>query len=859
MPASFRDLQIERIRMELKEYQKKALGLVKKYLEILAELKAKDELARTLDTDLGIDFPYKAWEKISNSYYFSKKNGLGEPLPNFYLKIPTGGGKTILACHTIDLINRIYLRRNTGIVLWTVPTTQIYRQTIASLKNREHPYRQVLDIASSGRTVILEKSDRFSIQDIEQNLVIMMLMLPSANRLNKDVLKVFKDSGGFTEFFPYEDDRKSNEELLARFPNLDCYGGPGDAFGTIIKTSLGNTLKILRPVVIIDEGHKTYSKTAQDTIRNFNPSIIVELSATPPKNGNILVDISGQELNREEMIKLDLHITNKASLNWKNTLLAAIEKRNLLCEKTKEYESNTGEYIRPICLIQAERTGKDQRGSRFIHAEDVREHLINHCGIPNDEIAIKSSEKDDIEGIDLLSRNCNINYIITKQALQEGWDCSFAYILTILTNPSSQLSITQLVGRILRQPRARKTKIKELDESYVYCFRSKAGDLLANIRQGFQQEGLGDLYSRISIDEGKPGEIESTQMNKIEYRRKFSHFEGKIYLPKFVIQESAGWREVNYEMDILSRIDWQKANIESLKGIKLSEIKAKDVRATVGLSENKSELIRLKEVTESEGGLEINRVFITRQIFDIVPNPWIAFEIGEKAFEYFIKKYDVQTIANNLVFIIEELRKTLEYEKDRLAEEVFRDLIETEKILFFLVLRKGGYQLPNYIKIRKGSKILLRDDNTALEKTLFDKVPEDDFNEFEKAIAIYLDEQEKLLWWFRNISRQDYYIQAWKKHKIYPDFVFTEIDPKRNDKYSKIRVIETKGTHLKNEDTQYKKDVFKYCNELGQRRAWHELQLEFGKGKIEFQVIFEEDWKREINKIFGIDLSNLDR
>lgn len=68
-----------------------------------------------------------------------------------YLKIPTGGGKTILACHIIDLINRTYLKKQTGIVLWIVPTTQIYRQTLTSLKNREHPYRQVLDIASGGR------------------------------------------------------------------------------------------------------------------------------------------------------------------------------------------------------------------------------------------------------------------------------------------------------------------------------------------------------------------------------------------------------------------------------------------------------------------------------------------------------------------------------------------------------------------------------------------------------------------------------------------------------------------------------------------------------------------------------------
>ena len=68
------------------------------------------------------------------------------------------------------------------------------------------------------------------------------------------------------------------------------------------------------------------------------------------------------------------------------------------------------------------------------------------------------AKKDDIEGIDLFAQDCEIRYIITKQAFKEGWDCSFAYVLTVLTNPSSATGITQLVGRILRQPFARKNQ-----------------------------------------------------------------------------------------------------------------------------------------------------------------------------------------------------------------------------------------------------------------------------------------------------------------------------------------------------------------------------------------------------------------
>ncbi|MGH7801445.1 MAG: DEAD/DEAH box helicase [Thermodesulfobacteriota bacterium] len=838
--------------MELKEYQKKTLEQVRRYLESLAEFKAKNEKAIEIDPEFSINFPLRTWEKVLGTSYHSKKNGLGEELPNFYFKIPTGGGKTLLACHTIDLINRTYLKKQIGIVLWIVPTTQIYRQTLINLKNREHPYRQVLDISSGGRTVISEKMDRFTKLDVKENLVVMLLMLPSASRQNKEVLKVFKDSGGFAEFFPQEDNREGNEKLLKEFPNLDYFGDEKSFYGRIVKTSLGNTLRILKPIIIIDEGHKAYSEIAQKTISNFNPSIIVELSATPPKNSNILVNVSGQELNREEMIKLDLHITNKSSLDWKAAMLAAVEKRNILEQKAKEYEANTGEYIRPICLIQVERTGKEQKGTKYIHAEDAKEYLIKQCGILEEEIAIKTSEKDDIEGIDLLRKECPFRYIITKQALQEGWDCAFAYLLTILTNPGSQLSITQLAGRILRQPNARKTKVKELDVSYVFCFRQKARELLENVKRGFEEEGLGDLAGRVSMDEEDTESLETTKERVISYRERFKTFEGKIYLPKFVIQESEGWRDVNYEMDILSRITWSKVNLESLRDISLSKARAEEQEVVVGLSEDVKELIKEKGRVSKEGGLEINMVFMTRQILDIVPNPWVAYEVGKKVIDMFLAKYDKKTVTNNLVFIIEELRKHLEKERDRIAEQVFRELIEQKALWFFLLSDKGGYKLPSSIKVKNTSKSLVRSDNTPIQRSLFDFMPEENFNDMERSVAIYLDGQERLLWWYRNLSRQDYYIQGWKKHKIYPDFVFADTDGRKKDDYNNVYVVETKGLHLKNEDTNYKRNIFDFCNRLGHQKDWRELNLEFANKKIEFQVIFEDEWKTKVNEIFRI-------
>jgi len=839
--------------MELKEYQQKTLDQVKRYLEALDTWHTKNKrVIEEIGPEMAIDVPQKAWQEVIGSAYHPRKNGLNEDLPNFCLKIPTGGGKTFLAVKTIDLINQVYRKKRTGLVLWVVPSNQIYRQTIQNLRNREHPYRQHLDIASGGKTLILEKMDHFSPLDLEENLAVLMLMLPSAARQNKETLKVFKDRGGFSGFFPAEDDIQGQRNLLAKYPNLDVFGDDNGFYGRQVKTSLGNVLRIVSPIIILDEGHKAYSANAQNTLRGFNPSIIVELSATPTSQSNVLVDIKGTELNREGMIKLDLHITNKASVDWTDTLLASVEKRNYLEEQAKQYEGNTGIHIRPICLVQVERTGRDQRSTQYIHAEDVREWLTKTIGIPEEQVAVKTSEKDDIEGINLLARDCQIRYIITKQALQEGWDCPFAYVLTVLTNPSSQTALTQLVGRILRQPYAMKTNNKELDESYVFVFQQRGARLLSEIRMGFEQEGLGDLAGQIVADETSNGEFIEAKEKTVELRDKYKKFAGKIYLPLFVVQDGQNWRHVSYDMDILSRINWSKVDLSPLFNLKLSDIEDKDIEVAIGLSEDEKQLIEQRSLTKlRNGGLDWDEVFIARHLMDIVPNPWIAYSIGKALFDNLVKSYPERTISNNLIFILEELKKYLIKESDRLAEIVFKDLIATDKIRFLVIRNGDGYRLPSTMKVKGTSKTLTRADNQPLQLNLFEFVPEEEFNAMERDVAWYLEDQSKLYWWYRNRSRQDYSIQGWRKHRIYPDFIMSEVDPNDAEDFDKVFVIETKGLHLKNEDTDYKKQVFALCNELAKTTSWNELGLELKETEVRYDVVFEDEWRRKINELFA--------
>ncbi|MDF1594383.1 MAG: DEAD/DEAH box helicase family protein, partial [Desulfobacterales bacterium] len=838
--------------MELKEYQLRALTEVKTYFELLAEWKQKSVLI----PDAEIDFPTKAWEKagIGRSYR-PRKNGISQPLPNFCLKIPTGGGKTLLAVKIIDLVNLVYRKKRTGLVLWIVPTTQIYRQTILSLKDRDHPYRQHLDLASGGRSVILEKTDRFSPLDVKENLVVLMLMLPSANRQTKETLKVFKDSGGFQGFFPAEDDVQGQEKILQVIRNLDTYEKESGFWGKQVKTSLGNTLRTLSPVIILDEGHKAYSEGAQNTLRGFNPSIIIELSATPSKESNILVDISGRELHREEMIKLDLHVINKVSPDWKDTLLAGVNKRNNLEHKAREYEANSGVNIRPICLIQVERTGKEQRGTRFIHSEDVREQLIKTIGIPAEQVAVKTSEKDELKQVDdiggLMSNDCRICYIITKQALQEGWDCAFAYVLVVLTNPASKNALTQLVGRILRQPGARKTKIRELDESYVFCFKQSANKLLASIKDGFSREGLGDLKGQILSESDETGGEREQPERIIRIRDRFRTAANSTLLPVFMVRHNKVWRPVNYEMDIAAKIPWDSIDLDPVYSLALSMSEEKDMEHIATLSDDIKKVIEERGAIQlKEGGIRVDLVFMTRQICDIVPNPWMAHELAQDVLARLKRKYDYKVVAANFVFIIEELRKQLEREKDRLSENIFKQILASDQMRFLVIGENFDFTFPKSIKVKPTVKTLNRKDGRQLQMSLFEFVPEDEFNETEKAVAWYLEGQQRLFFWYRNRSRQDYAIQGWRKHKIYPDFIFTATSPEDKNDYEHVYVVETKGLHLiGNLDTDYKRKMFSLCTKEAKSRSWSELGLVMKEKVLRFEVLAEDEWQAKLNEM----------
>ncbi|PNH90456.1 restriction endonuclease subunit R [Vibrio diazotrophicus] len=878
--------------MELKDYQNGVLDKLDYYLKKLADTKeeAEDFVAfqkmKGKDARL-TDYAKDTWEALVQERridllkdksghlvpapYVTRFDGLERPIPNVCLKVPTGGGKTLLGVAAVERLQTDLFTQQTGMVLWVVPSDAIYKQTWKQLANREHPYRQMLERASGGRVKMLEKNDAFTKRDTDENLCVMLLMLQSSARQSKETLRMFRDSGRFTTFFPIEDDTIANEALLSSIRNLDCndlsdYGWQeGIAPGSVsVKQSLGNVLRMVRPVIIVDEGHKAYSETARETLCGFNPKFILELSATPNANGkhhsNVLVNVSGQALKDEQMIKLPINLINEDKSDWKHTLSLAHAKLAELEQDAGQLQNETGRYIRPIMLIRVERTGKDQRDSAFVHAEDAREYLMDKLGVNENEIRLKTSDKDELGDDDLLSEMCPVKYIITKDALREGWDCPFAYVLTVLSKMTAKTAITQMIGRVLRQPHARLTQKPSLDECYVYTFDQDVMEAVAGVKQGLEEEGMGDVANQVKASEAnKPATVVSKET--LLRRERFRTLP-KIFLPRVLHRDTGckdGYRLFDYERDVLGDLDWESLSYLNADNFQLVEDKLQRTIARIDYKmskDNQGELDLADPVHENiefdpSAGLDIS--FLVRQLTDVIPNPWQAMRVLTHTLDILRGNgVSEEALFTNRLELLKEMKRDIKQQVAQLSEQIFRSKLDKGDISLRLLAsdnEKLNWELAQTLEVNvsEHEQVLRRKDGSELEKSLFEKVYQNGLNNLERDTAWYLDKQESVYWWHRiAVNQREYSLQGWQKQKVYPDLLVCVEKP--NSGNYRFSVLETKGEHLKgNDDTEYKRRLFELFTEHVKTTVdAGELTLEAASGGMSFRMLMEDSWSQEI-------------
>lgn len=451
--------------MQLKRYQTDALAVLRRFFE----------LSRVAG-------PKNAYEEIAKEPEQAKRLGrfggayapfAGLPdVPYVCLRLPTGGGKTILGTYSIGIARDAWMEKDYPMALWLVPSNTIRLQTVEALKNARHSYRQVLDETFDGRVRVFDIADFPHIRphDIRDHCCVVVGTIQTLRIANPEGRKVYAH---------HEDLEPHFAQIPKNLPGLLTTQSGG------IQYSFANLMHVHRPLMIVDEAHNAVTGLTREMQERVNPCAIVEFTATPRLNSNILHSVTAQELKLEEMIKLPIVLSEHDT--WQNAVNGAVRMRASLAKMAE----NDSAYIRPIVLFQA------QPRNQEITVDVLKKHLIEVEQIPEAKIAVATGDQRGLDGVDLFDGKCPVEYVVTIEALKEGWDCSFAYIFCSVSRIRNATDVEQLLGRVLRMPYAKRRKADALNKAYAFLSEPSFGDAARAltdklISMGFEEDEAAD-------------------------------------------------------------------------------------------------------------------------------------------------------------------------------------------------------------------------------------------------------------------------------------------------------------------------------------------------------------------------------
>ncbi len=777
--------------IDYKDYQNKVLASIEAFIGYLKKYKEPDFAfnkylkERTIEeTGISENVAYKDFPKNAKT-------------PFACIRVPTGGGKTLLAVETIAKTQINFLERKGGLVMLFVPSEAIYSQTLAKLKDFNDFHRQIL-AQNFNQIYVFSKDEalkQLRLHHFQNGSLTIIVSIIDSFTMGK---KVFDD--GIDGFEQFNDIIEKNQNLILEEISSEKKSQK------IGKISLFNIIRAFNPQIIIDEGHLHKSDLIQSTIFDLNPSIIWEFSATPQVNSNIIHRTSPFDLKKEQMIKLPIQIRQEPT--WQDVLEKAIILQKELEEKAKKEEENGGKYLRPIVLIRPNQIKESDDEAKITPAK-IKEYIKkNHPQIltkEDDEIAYQLAERycesnsQSAKRIDtlgevknLFSKNSNIRFIIAYNAIREGWDCSFAYIYANLSNIKSETDAEQFLGRILRMPYAKQFQNEDLNKAYVISVgkNNDATELEAGVNSIISiltKSGFDKNEAQKSVATGNKNEetlpIIAKKQQNID----------KILLP-----------QIYFEDEKLDRF------CHLMSGFNLGNIELKDdlelIVKTAGIVE-----IDIDEKDEwSKKGLdnELSIGFLDFSSQDLIG--FIAKQARDKNFpkelqikiiknwvEELLKKQDLKSLARNLFALIEYYKK----QKKELIENCQRSNFEK-------AANDKKIKIKNDFELIFDEKQEIYGNYSSFANSIYDKC--DNLNNLEKNEINKINFGEND-WFYRNRSKKDFYLQGWWG-KFYPDFIVF--------KGGKITILETKGREDEKDKEKKKLGDFIKSNDKNINFEW---------------------------------------
>jgi len=810
-------------------------------------------------------------------------------IPYVCLRLPTGGGKTILAAHSVGIASKEYLARDFSLVIWLVPSNQILEQTYDALSDTNHPYRIALNQYFNDNVEILKVDEARNIQkgSLQSNTTIIISTFASWRVDKTEGRKVYEQNGSLSSHFEH---LKSSQ-----IANLEKING-----SNIPIHSLANVVYLNNPIFIIDEAHNARTELTFEVIKRLNPACIIEYTATPKTKGNdrsnVLFSVSAAELKAEDMIKMPIELLTTDG--WQNAISNAVKQQQQLEQTAKEEESITGEYIRPIVLFQAQH---DSQTQSTINVEEVKKFLIEAMKLPEEQIAVATGKEREIEGKDLSSSNEPIRFIITKQALKEGWDCPFAYVFCSVADVHSSKDVEQLLGRILRMPNVKKKENAALNRAYAFVSSNSFYNTAKNLQDSLISSGftaveaselievaqsqftLGKFFGNIQVeisDTPDTSKLNTKIQNKIEFDaesksivikeeiteeekeaiknllpnaadkekiekvfQEIKSFTGKILsprrqgkvlsVPQLLINFDGEFRV--FDEEVLLPADWNLAACNKI--LTEDEFPTKVDSGTKGLID-----IDSKGNTYTHDFSEIQKELSSLIVSSMMDKTgliqWLVKECRHQSIPY----------AQIIVFIssiVDELISKRELQPEHLVFMRFKlkDAIKRKILYHYSEAKKRGYQellfTQSGVVKEEISRFKLGEDFTFPDlypaysyytgKFKFSKHFHGqigEMNDEEAECAFNIDTNSNVAYWIRNIERQEFY-SFWLQTST--DKFYPDFIAKLNDGTTVI--IEYKGSD------RYNNDDSKEKRQLG------EFYAGVSNGSCRFIMLNGKDWQ----------------
>ena len=457
--------------MKTIKYQQDTLAALSQYLS----------LARTSEPKAAFKAATSTLPEALRREYICLSDAMADA-PYVCLRLPTGGGKTLLAALSIPIAGKEFLDQDFPLVLWLVPTKTIRDQTIKALQTPGNMHHDALESAFNGRFRVLAVTDFDQLRphDLGARTNIIVSTLATARVDNTELRKVYAHNENMEAFF---------SGISASTPGLER---DEKKKGNPIKYSFANLLHLCRPLVIVDEAHNNTSDLSTEVMGRIRPSCVIEFTATPAANSNILFHASAGDLYAANMIKLPIELTQHGT--WQEAVHNAVQERQKLAELAPKEK----DFIRPITLIQAENIDKE------VTWQIVLDYLQKEESIPREKIAVATGTERELDDINLFAPQCPIEHVITVKALKEGWDCSFAYVFCSVATVHSKTEVEQILGRVLRMPYAERRSQPALNRAYAHVSSTSWPYAVQQLRDRLVDMGFDEIEAEEAIREQRP-------------------------------------------------------------------------------------------------------------------------------------------------------------------------------------------------------------------------------------------------------------------------------------------------------------------------------------------------------------------